>query len=199
MGDAIWKAISDKKQRFLVLKLIAIYIVIAIPFKTLDVLPGFANIRPNSTFIPVYGFLFGPAGAWANALGNFLYDALSNSLTLGSIGGFIANFSEPLFMCFMWQYIVEDRFQITNMRELGWYMVISMAGAIFKAFIITPVVTFFYPTIEAVTFAKVVFYTEIVFYLLPGVALLVFLHSLYGLVGYRWGEEPEHNRNIVVG
>ena len=85
MWHEIIEAVSNSTQRRLILKLLGIYLLVALPFKALDILPDLANIRPNSAFIPIYGLLFGPVGAWTNALGNCLYDLLTCSFTKSTI------------------------------------------------------------------------------------------------------------------
>jgi energy-coupling factor transport system substrate-specific component len=180
----LWHVITVPAQRRLFFKLLVIYLVIAIPFKTLELLPNLAHIRPNSALIPVYGFLYGPVGAWVNSWGSFLYDIITNSLTKSTVAGNVANFIIPLFMYYMWRHFVGTRFQLTCWRELGWYCLISILGALLKVLLIAPVVEFFYPSVNVETFEIAVAATEIVFYLVPGIAILILLQNMYGLQGF---------------
>ncbi len=75
--------------------LTAVYLVVAVPFKVMSVIPGFADIRPVLMLNPVYGIFFGIPGCIAFAIGNLIGDLLSDSLRWSSIGGFIANFIGP--------------------------------------------------------------------------------------------------------
>ena len=180
----ICEVLTDRQQRRLLLKLLALYLIVALPFKALDILPDFANIRPNSAFIPVYGYLFGPAGAWANALGNCFYDLLTGSFTKSSMAGNLANFCVPMLMCFLWRRLVGSSFRLTNVRELFWYVFIAVLGAIAKAFLITPAVVFFYPQVSGMSFANAVVATEVTFYLAPAIAILLVLQNIYGVPAY---------------
>lgn len=184
MWHEIIEAVSNSTQRRLILKLLGIYLLVALPFKALDILPDLANIRPNSAFIPIYGLLFGPVGAWTNALGNCLYDLLTGSFTKSTIAGNIANFCVPLLMYKLWQRLVGGRFKLADSRDLALYIVISATGAVAKALIITPAVMFFHPTVSGAAFAKAVVATEITFYLAPGIAILLVLQTIYGCKGY---------------
>lgn len=53
MWHEVIEAVSNSTQRRLMLKLLGIYLLVALPFKALDILPDLANIRPNSAFIPI--------------------------------------------------------------------------------------------------------------------------------------------------
>ena len=180
MGREIWDAIAKTEQRRLMVKLLIIYLAVALPFKALDILPDLANIRPNSAFIPVYGYLFGPVGAWANAFGNCFYDILTGSFTKSSLAGNLANFCIPLLMTGLWRRWVGNQFHLKSMKNLGWYVLIAVICAIAKAGIITPAVVFFYPDVSGVAFAQAVVATEITFYLVPAIAILIILPCLYG-------------------
>lgn len=68
-----------------------IFMLFLLPFKSIQLIPGFAEFRP-ATLLPVlFGLLFGPAGAWGSAIGNFAADFFG-TLSLGSIFGFVGNF-----------------------------------------------------------------------------------------------------------
>lgn len=69
----------------------AVYAALLIPFKAFPILPGFSEIRPAAVAPVVFGWLFGPAGAWGAAIGNLIGDFFG-TLGLGSIFGMIGNF-----------------------------------------------------------------------------------------------------------
>ena len=75
--------------------LIAVYLIVAIPFKVMEVIPGFTDIRPVSMLMPVYGIFFGIPGCIAYAIGNLITDIISDSLRWSCIAGFVANFAGP--------------------------------------------------------------------------------------------------------
>jgi len=71
----------------------AIYAAFLIMFKGGIVLvPGITEIRPANVFPPVFGLLFGPAGAWGAAIGNLIGDIFGGTMGIGSIFGFFGNF-----------------------------------------------------------------------------------------------------------
>ena len=42
--------------------LLAVYLVISLPFKSLAIIPGFTDVRPVCMLMPVYGIFFGLPG-----------------------------------------------------------------------------------------------------------------------------------------
>jgi energy-coupling factor transport system substrate-specific component len=71
----------------------AIYAAFLIVFKGgIPIVPGITEVRPANVFPPVFGLLFGPAGAWGSAIGNLIGDLFGGTLGLGSIFGFFGNF-----------------------------------------------------------------------------------------------------------
>ena len=188
MLQPIKSLLHEPAQQRYFLKLLLIYLAIALPFKTLDLLPGFANIRPNSALIPIYGYLFGPIGALINGMGNFFYDILTGSFSKGSPAGAAANFIVPLFMCFVWKHCVGERFCLKTLRHLYWYTLIAAMAAVLKAIIITPAVLYFYLEVSGPSFFQIVVITEITFYLMPGAAILIWLQCFYGFKGYEPAE-----------
>ena len=71
----------------------AIYGAALIAFKTaIPLIPGITELRVGNIFPIAFGLLFGPAGAWGTALGNFIGDLFGGTLGPGSIAGFVGNF-----------------------------------------------------------------------------------------------------------
>jgi energy-coupling factor transport system substrate-specific component len=71
----------------------AIYAALLIAFKGgIPIIPGITEVRPANVFPAVFGLLFGPAGAWGSAIGNFIGDLFGGTLGWGSIAGLIGNF-----------------------------------------------------------------------------------------------------------
>jgi len=86
----MWK---NTRMIILVALTAAIYAAFLIVFKGgIPIVPGITEIRPANVFPPVFGLLFGPAGAWGSAIGNLIGDLFGGTLGLGSIFGFIGNF-----------------------------------------------------------------------------------------------------------
>lgn len=86
----MWK---NTRMIILVALSAAIYAAFLIVFKGgIPIVPGITEVRPANVFPPVFGLLFGPAGAWGAAIGNFIGDLFGGTLGIGSIFGFIGNF-----------------------------------------------------------------------------------------------------------
>jgi len=84
-----------KNTRMIILTALsaAIYAAFLIVFKAgIVIVPGITEIRPANVFPPVFGLLFGPAGAWGAAIGNTIGDLLGGTIGPGSIFGFFGNF-----------------------------------------------------------------------------------------------------------
>ena len=70
----------------------ALYAALLIPFKPIPIIPGFTELRPAVAVPLVFGYLFGPAGAWGSGLGNVIGDFFGGTLGIGSVFGFAGNF-----------------------------------------------------------------------------------------------------------
>lgn len=70
----------------------ALYAAVLIPFKPIPIIPGFTEIRPAVAVPLVFGYLFGPAGAWGSGLGNVIGDFFGGMFGIGSLFGFFGNF-----------------------------------------------------------------------------------------------------------
>ena len=88
--------------------LTAVYLIVSIPFKIMEIIPGFTDIRPVSLLIPVYGIFFGIPGCMAFAVGNLITDIISDSLRWSSIAGFAANFIGPFCYYLFWTKFVDQ-------------------------------------------------------------------------------------------
>jgi len=86
----MWK---NTRMIILVALSAAIYAAFLIVFKGgIPIVPGITEVRPANVFPPVFSLLFGPAGAWGSAIGNFIGDLFGGTLGVGSIFGFVGNF-----------------------------------------------------------------------------------------------------------
>ncbi len=87
---SMWK---NTRMIILVALSAAIYAAFLIVFKGgIPIVPGITEVRPANVFPPVFGLLFGPAGAWGAAIGNTIGDLFGGTLGPGSIFGFFGNF-----------------------------------------------------------------------------------------------------------
>ncbi|WP_350455547.1 DMT family transporter [Slackia heliotrinireducens] len=133
--------------------LLVVYLVIALPFKVLLVIPGFSDIRPVYMLYPVYGIFFGVPGCLATAFGNLICDVVSDGLRLSSISGFIANFLYPYILYILWTKVPKTRFCLRRRRMLTAFVASFAICSVLQALIITPAVAHFYPDVDAGLFA----------------------------------------------
>ena len=137
--------------------LLGVYMIIALPFKQLSVIPGFTDIRPVCMLMPVYGIFFGIPGCFACAVGNLIGDIASDSLRWSSIAGFVGNFAYPFLMYAFWTKIRKKPFALRRVRTICLFVAIAVACSLVQALIITPAVAFYYPDVDApLFFASVV-------------------------------------------
>lgn len=132
--------------------LLGTYLIIALPFKQLAVIPGFSDVRPVCMLQPVYGIFFGIPGCFACAVGNLVGDIASDSLRWSSIAGFVGNFAYSYLMYLFWTKLRKDLFALRRARTIGLFVVTVVACALVQALIITPAVAFHYPDVDAALF-----------------------------------------------
>lgn len=70
----------------------AVYAATLIPFKGFVLIPGVTEIRPAAVLPVLFGLLFGPAGAWGIAIGNFIADLAGGTFGINCIFSFWGNF-----------------------------------------------------------------------------------------------------------
>lgn len=165
----------------LVLILTVSYLIVAIPFKVMEVIPGFTDIRPVMLVQPIYGIFFGIPGCLASAISNLICDAVSNSLRWSSIGGFIANFLGPLVFYLFWTRISKKEFNIRNAKNLLIYCAVTLFSALVQTVIITPMVKLIYPDIQGMVFALSVMANNTLFPIFLGIPIIILLQEELGL------------------
>ena len=136
--------------------LLAVYLVIALPFKVLGIIPGFADIRPVTMLMPVYGIFFGIPGCLTNAVGNLIGDLASDSLRWSSIAGFVGNFVYPYLMYLFWTKLRKKPFNLRTARVVALFMVTVVVCACVQSLIISPAVLWYYPDVDVLLFAMIV-------------------------------------------
>ena len=160
-GDLVSEALARLRRPLarkvaLFVLLLAINLVVALPFKVLGVIPGFADIRPVTMLMPVYGIFFGMPGCLANAVGNAIGDIVSDSLRWSSIAGFVGNFVYPYLMYLFWTKLRSKPFELRGGRTIGLFVVTVVICACVQSLMITPAVHWYYPDVDAMLFAAVV-------------------------------------------
>lgn len=157
--------------------LILVYLIIAIPFKVMGVIPGFTDIRPVMLLKPVFGVFFGIPGCIAFAIGNLIGDIMSDSLRWSSIAGFAANFLGPFLFYVFWRRISKEPFSLRTGKSLLKQTAVILASAAMEAAIITPAVNLIYPDIDFGLFAVMVLLNGTVFPLFLGIPLMILMQE----------------------
>ena len=77
-----------------------VYLIVAAPFKVMEVIPGFADIRPVTLLGPIYALFYGIPGCVIFAVMNLVMDIVSGDLAWSCIAGLLANFAGPFFILY---------------------------------------------------------------------------------------------------
>ena len=160
--------------------LVLVYLLMAIPFRVMTVIPGFTEIRPVQLLKPVYGVFFGIPGCLAFAVGNLIGDLLGDSLKWSSIAGFAANFAGPFVFWLFWSRLSKTTFSLRTGRDLLKQLAVTVVSAALEALLITPVVMLVYADVSAALFAATVFLNGTVFPLLLGIPLMILMQEEFG-------------------
>ena len=168
------------KNILLTLVLLAVFLIVAIPFKVMNVIPGFTDISPVSLMQPVYGIFFGIPGCIAFAIGNLIGDIASDSLRWSSIAGFAANFLGPFIFYIFWTRISKTPFSLRTGKDLLKQIAVTAVSAIVQAGLITPAVEMIYPEVGSVLFAATVLLNNSVFPIMLGIPLMILMQEELG-------------------
>lgn len=164
----------------LTLILLLVFLIVAIPFKVMSVIPGFTDIRPVSLLQPVYGVFFGIPGCIAFAVGNLIGDIVSDSLRWSSIAGFAANFAAPFLFYIFWSKISKEPFSLRTGKNLLKQIAVTAVSAVVQAALITPAVVMIYPDVSGWVFATTVLLNSSVFPIMLGIPLMILMHEELG-------------------
>ena len=168
------------KGFLLTLLLIAVYLVVAVPFKVMEVIPGFTDIRPVMMLKPIYGVFFGIPGCLASAVGNLICDILSDSLRWSCIGGFAANFVAPLCFYLFCTRIAKEEFSLKKAKNLLSYCAVVVISATIQTVIITPMVMMIYPDVNGYLFIMTVMLNNSVFPIFLGIPVIILMQEELG-------------------
>ncbi len=160
--------------------LIAVYLIVSVPFKVMEIIPGFTDIRPVSMLMPVYGIFFGFPGCMAYAVGNLITDIISNSLKWSSIAGFVANFIGPFCFYLFWAKISKQDFDLKEPKNIPKHTAVIIVEALLVAGIITPFVALSYPEVDAAMFFFVVLGNSSLFPFFLGIPLIILMQAELG-------------------
>lgn len=172
----------SKSVRFclIICVLILVYLIIAIPFKVMSVIPGFTDIRPVMLLKPVYGIFFGIPGCIAFAIGNLIGDIISDSLRWSSIAGFAANFLGPFVFYVFWTRISKTPFSLRTGKSILKQLAVIVVSSVIEALIITPAVKLIYPEIDMLLLFITIFLNGAAFPLMLGIPLMILMQEELG-------------------
>lgn len=174
---------KDKKPLYIILTFIAqviVYLVVSIPFKVMEVIPGFTDIRPVTLLGPIYAVFFGPQGCLAFAVGNLITDIVSDSLRWSCIAGFIANFGGPYLIYLYWTRISKEDFSLRTGKNILKHIAVVIITAVITSAIITPSVAIAYPDVDAAFFSVVVVLNTAGFPIVLGIPLIFLMQEELG-------------------
>ncbi len=161
--------------------LVLVYLLIAIPFKVMSVIPGFTDIRPVMLFKPVYGVFFGIPGCIAFAIGNLIGDIISDSLRWTSISGFAANFLGPFVFYIFWRRISKTPFALRTGKDLLRQFAVIVISSVLEAIIIVPFVKLIYSEVDYVLLFVTILINGSAFPLLLGIPLMILMQEEFGI------------------
>ena len=170
------------KYFLLTLLLVAVYLIIAIPFKVISIIPGFTDIRPVMLFKPVFGVFFGIPGCIAFAIGNLIGDIMSDSLRWSSIAGFAANFLAPFVFYLFFVKISKSDFSLKNGFDLLKQLAVIIVSSVLETLIIAPAVELVYPGVSFILLSLTIFLNGTAFPLMLGVPLMILMQEELGFI-----------------
>lgn len=156
-------------------------VIVSIPFKVMEIIPGFTDIRPVAMLRPVYGIFFGIAGCTACAVGNLITDIVGDSLRWSSIAGFIANFVGPLLFYIYRKRLSHHPFHLRDVKSILTHIVVIVVVAAAEALMITPAVALVYPEVDYWLFFFSVILNSSAFPIFLGILLIIVLQEEAGL------------------
>ena len=172
----------NRRDLLRIAALVAVYLVVALPFKAMNLIPGFTDIRPVMALGPVYAVFFGPLGCLASGIGNLLADAADDAIRWTSIAGFVSNVLGPLLVWWFWTRVSRTPFSLRTARDLLRQCLLLVAMSAFETAIVAPSVALVYPDVDAAFLAWAVFGNTAGFPIVLGIPLSILLQEELGFV-----------------
>ena len=160
--------------------LVAVYLVVALPFKAMNLIPGFTDVRPVMALGPLYGIFFGPVGCLACGFGNLVADAVDHAIRWTSIAGFASNALGPLLVWWFWTRVSRTPFSLRTPRDLLRHSLLLVAMSALETAIVAPAVALVYPEVDAGLLAWTVFGNTAGFPIGLGIPLAMVLQEEFG-------------------
>lgn len=160
--------------------LVIVYLLVAVPFKVMEVIPGFTDIRPVMMLGPIYALFYGIPGCVLFALMNLVMDIIGGDLAWSSIAGLLSNFAGPMLLYYYWNYISKSKPHLRTAGNIIHYCIIIFLMALLEAGIITPSVSAFYPDVDRELFFTMVLLNTALFPILFGIPLTILIREELG-------------------
>ena len=163
------------------LVLIIAYIIVALPFKVMQIIPGFTDVRPVMMLGPLYALFYGIPGCVVFALMNLVMDAVAGELAWSSIAGLVANFAGPFLVLYYWKKISKTEPHLKTFGNILHYCIVIIIMAALEAAIITPSVAVFYPDVDWKLFFISVVLNTALFPILIGIPVTILIQEEFGI------------------
>lgn len=163
-----------------ILLLVLAYFIVALPFKVLEVIPGFSDIRPVTMFGPIYGLFYGIPGCVIFAVMNLVMDAVAGNLAWSSIAGLLANFAGPFLITYYWKRLSGTPLHLKTHGNILRHSIVLIIAAVLEAAVITPSVAVFYPDVDRMLFFLTVVLNTSVFPIFFGIPLMILMQEELG-------------------
>lgn len=162
--------------------LVFIYLVLAIPFKAMNLIPGFTDVRPVTALGPIYAIFVGPPGCMAFACGNMIADIIDDALRWSSLAGFSANFLGPCLVWYLWRNYARRPFVLRTVRDLLFQVGAIIAASLLETAVISPAVATAYPEVDIAFFALTVLGNTTIFPIFIGIPVIILMQEELGFV-----------------
>ena len=155
--------------------LIIVYLILAVPFKVMSVIPGFTDIRPVTILGPIYALFYGVPGCTIFAVMNVVMDALAGELMWTSIPGLIANFVGPYLFLVYWKKYAKTAPRLKRIGNILHFSLTLIIAAVIEAAIITPWIAVMYPDVDWMLFFVTVTLNNSLFSIVFGIPLIILM------------------------
>ena len=166
-----------KENALVFIRLVLIYLLISVPFKVMEIIPAFSDIRPVTMLAPIFAVLNGPVGCLAYAFGNLLTDIISDSFRYSSVAGFIGNFMGPYVIYLYWVHISRESIRLDTPKRLLIHCIVIIISAAVTDIIIAPAVYMFYPQVDIKMFAFLLLMNHALFPIAIGIPMLILMQE----------------------
>lgn len=171
----------NNKRLFFVLTFI--FVALAVPFKTMSLIPGFTEVRPVDALYMLYGVIFGFYGALACAVGNIISDFLGGTLAISSWAGFVGSFLGSYLAYVIWYALAKREPFIDDIKQAAVFIITSIITGIVMAALVAFAVIISYEDIDGFSLFIQVFVNSVVFSVALAMPLVILLKAVYKIKG----------------